>query len=711
MRTFPLVLAVLLVLGGQQLAARTIEDWVVDLSLEELLNLRTTTATRKVQRISDAPAILSALSAEEIDALGVRTLPDLMRFIPGFTIEDVYWRGPIITARGVAMTLYNDKILMLIDGVPAYEAVTLEYYLDAVPITAIERIEVIRGPGSALYGTNAFSAIINVITRDAAGEPGFEAHLRAGSFDTRGFGFTYARDLANGGFRVSSTVTDDDGYRHTLARDEQGVTDIELSYENDVRNILARFQYKGLQLSAGYFFQNIAKLSMSTAIAYGSDQVPGAGMAEHTKYYLNATYDLRLGDRTKGRMTLHYDHTDKETGVGQFGTVNLAHLLLGDETWPLLLAEVDPSFAAPNFSLYDGELYNADLQLSYRHSDRLSILAGLNGELRDVEHVYTMLGERGGRIIPTHEGATKLPPDPVLDYGIYLQADGELSDRLGYVAGLRWSRLDLSQTSVLTPRAGLVYRISRSASAKLLYGEAYRGPGSQEELFLVQGVTYGSSAAGRHLRPERIRTLEAALDLAFGEQHILRVNGFLLHTKDLILRRPIAGSPDAAVIGHDFGLIYDNVGEQEISGVELELKGSPSPRLRYFCNLSYRRGKDRETNEELPYFVNHTANAGLIWQIGRRLRVAPNLNLVGEQSGNLGDEPESPYQPGQAVTVAGYQVLNTVVSVDLSKKLTLKISGLNLLDEEYQYPERVRRMIPTLPGGPGRSVMLELQYH
>lgn len=665
------------------------------LFFEDYEELVVVTASKKSQTINEAPAIISVITTEDIQHLGIQTLPDLMRYVPGFVVEDVYWRGPIVTARGVAMTLYNDKILMLIDGIPAYETVTLEYYLDTVPISAVKKIEIVRGPGSTLYGTNAFSAVINIITRSGEDLEGGQVTAKYGSFNTRSIHYAVGRTQSEIDYFLAASLTDNDGYNHTLAHDESGVENINLNYENDIQNIFGKVTYKGFKLSAGYYFQNIAKFSMTTNIAHGSDQVPDAGLAEHRKAYVNATFLTALSDRFEYELNLHYDDMDKETGVGQFGATNFAHAILGDDTYPVDLTEIDPSFAAPNYSLYKGRLFNGETRLTYHLDDNHRFLAGLNAELRDCDNVYTMLGERDGRIIPTHEGSTEFPPDNVFDLGGYIQADGKLTEKLGYIAGARLSHLGISEKTYLTPRGGLVYNFSKDLSAKLLYGEAFRGPGFQEQFFLVHGVTYGADAANRKLEPERITTIEAAIDISLTRRTIVRINGFLINTKELILRRTVAGSADTTVVGHDVGYIYDNFGKQKITGLELEVKGRPNKLWQFFANISLRQGRDEDLDQNLMYFVRTTATAGLTYKPIERLRLSPNCQFIGPQDGELTN--------GTPVEIDGYFLLNGVIHYRLLDQVEISLAGLNLTDEDYEYPERVRRQIPTLPGGPGRS--------
>lgn len=683
-----------------------------DMTLEELMDMEVTTASKKAEKISDAPAIVTTMSAQQIKSLGVQTLPQLMRYIPGFTVEDTYWRGPIVTSRGVAMTLYNDKILMLIDGVPAYEAVTLEYYLDVVPITAIKRIEIIRGPGSTLYGTNAFSGVINVITKNGDAKNKLQAYVKGGSFNTKGAGFSFGDKKCDVSYSISSTYTDNDGYNHTLEQDEKGVKNINLNYENDIQNFLAKIQYKNLKLTTGYYFQEIAKFSMTTAIAFGSNQVPNEGMAHHRKYYANLSYDFfKKNEKFNGNYTLHYDYMDKETGVGEFGSINLANALIGDTAYPLDLSTIDPSFAAPNYSLYKGQLFNSELQLSYNINKEHALIGGITHELRDCDNVYTMLGERGGKEIPTHEGSIPYPPDNVTDFGAYLQADGKLFNKLGYVAGIRMTYLGIPEEIYITPRAGVVYGITDNLNAKILYGQAFRGPGFQEQNFNVEGVAYGAYAAQRSLNPEKINTYEAALDYKLSKNYSLRVNGFYLNTIDQILRRPIAGSVDTIILGHDVGRIYDNFGEKEYYGGEVEFNGYPSRDLSFFMNASYRDGKDKESDEDLLYFIHTTANAGISATIFDKLTISPNVQYVGENEGSLGTGTNPPYQDNMKVVIDDFTILNLVVNYAITSQLNLTLTGRNLTDEKYYYPERIRRFIPKLPGGPGTSFYVQLGYN
>jgi outer membrane receptor protein involved in Fe transport len=353
-------------------------------------------------------------------------------------------------------------------------------------------------------------------------------------------------------------------------------------------------------------------------------------------------------------------------------------------------------------------LFNSDLQVSYQLNDNLSLIGGINHELRDVDNVYTLLGERDGKTIPTHEGSLPFPPDVVNDYGGYIQVNGTLLDKLRYTAGLRLTYLGISEEAYLTPRAAVVYPLMDNLNIKVLYGQAFRGPGFQEQYFKVEGVAYGANAVGRSLKPERIDTYEIAFDWNVSKKLSLRINGFYLNTFDQILRRPLGS--DSLVLGHNRGRIYDNAGEQQIYGGELEVNGMVNKYISFFANASYRDGIDKETDEELPYFINFTANAGASVTLLDKIRISPNMQYVGPNEGTLGSGTPSMYEDGQDVSIDGYMLLNMVLQYKPAERLSFIGEVLNITGAEYYYPERIRRFIPKLPGGPKQSFYLKIRY-
>ncbi|MBD3178769.1 MAG: TonB-dependent receptor [Candidatus Latescibacteria bacterium] len=299
-----------------------------------------------------------------------------------------------------------------------------------------------------------------------------------------------------------------------------------------------------------------------------------------------------------------------------------------------------------------------------------------------------------------YEGSIRRLPLDMDDYGGYLQLDGK-SGRLGYVAGLRYSHLGISEDGYLTPRAGVTLRVRPGSSLKLLYGEAFRGAGPQEQYYRVAGIIYGAERVGISLKPERIRTYELGLDQSVGKRHSFRINGFYTEVFDLIGRRE--GTPaETDQLGS--AKVYDNLGDQTLYGCEFEVRGYPLSQFSYFANLSYKSGTEGDRELEIEFIEHLTANAGFSWKPLEVLSLAPNAQYVGKREGKD--------LVGEDISVDGFLLIHLTAALRMGKKTRLSVYIRNIIDEEYAYPEMIRRRgvstryggPMTIPGGAGRSI-------
>jgi len=147
------------------------EQKLSELSLEDLLNMDVSTASKSEEKQSDAPGILSVLSKDELDRFGGTTLRDILERVPGLISSGAnYTNRTTIAPRGDQIKQNSSHVLFLINGRPVRETqeggVSSEF-IESFPVNIIEKVEVIKGPGSVLYGSDAFSAVVNVITQKA----------------------------------------------------------------------------------------------------------------------------------------------------------------------------------------------------------------------------------------------------------------------------------------------------------------------------------------------------------------------------------------------------------------------------------------------------------------------------------------------------------------------------------------------------------------
>jgi len=695
-----------------------------DRLLNELMNIQIVTASKKKEKVREAPAIVTVITDEMIDNYGVQSLSELMSFVPGFSVADCYFKRHINTARGAKMTLYNDKILMLINGIPAYEASSLEYFLDAVPIIAIERIEIIRGPGSTLYGSNAFSAVINVITKDGKNNRGVSAYVSGGSFNSREVGIAIGNQHKDFSYHLSASMKNNDGYIKEDVVDEFGEVG-DIVYEHDNDNILLNLKYKNLSLHSGYMFQKKSEFGGIPAFISGNSNINNGGRYYGRKYFTNLVFENELSEKFTLNLNYRFDWSDRRGNWGTFPAYFFQNQL----------ALIDTT-VSPDYMVFSGYINQFGAEMNYKLNDKIHILSGINFESRTTGNLADVFSDLYGKLLLAN--ASRNMPFTDNEYGAYMQMDMRLKN-LGIIAGLRASYL-FDKNIYITPRAGLVYNLSSSGSLKLLYGEAFRSAAPNEQYFRVPAVIHGPDIIGESLKPERIRSYEFAFDQQIASKGYIRLNFFNNEIIDIISRRR-ATIEEAALTSDSLSMIYDNVGERAIYGFEFEFLYKFGKNFGLWGNFSYKDGKVDEnstifhsqtvsynpmdttvslsggTEEDfIPYMENIIANAGISYHY-KNFSIWSSIQFVGEKEGyKISKVSESSggvtydYSVNKLSTTDAYQLLNLKLDYQLNQNIKTSLIINNLLDNEYYYPEDVRKNLAVIPGGPGRSIFLKITY-
>jgi outer membrane receptor protein involved in Fe transport len=270
------------------------------------------------------------------------------------------------------------------------------------------------------------------------------------------------------------------------------------------------------------------------------------------------------------------------------------------------------------------------------------------------------------------------------DLSLYGQGLLTIVDGTDAVIGFRYVE-DSDAGSTFLPRLGLVHRLSPSLFVKLLYAEAYRTPDFFETTVKTYGVLFGDPA----LKPERTENLDLALDATFGDRVNLQLSSFIQRSSDLIEREPTSDPETQGA----FASVFTNAGGEEIWGLEASLRAQPSEALRFFANYSFREGRDRRTHEDLDLIARHSANLSLKYRLRSNLSITPSLQLVGHRG-----------------TVDDYALLHAVLTWEARPNLALSLIGRNLGNEDYAYPEYIRRNIDSIPAGPERSLFAQLRW-
>ncbi|TNF34077.1 MAG: TonB-dependent receptor, partial [Gammaproteobacteria bacterium] len=207
-------------------------------------------ATRLAQPLSEAPVAMTVIDREMIEASGARTIPDLLRLVPGFQVGYFDGNSPVATYHGHGEE-YAKQLQVLVDGrsvyVPSRNAVPWSDLV--VSIDDIERIEVIRGPNAATYGSNSFMAVVSITTRHAIESQGHYARVRTGSQDTNDAVYEFGAQSGKLDYRVTLSTTNDDGTDALPDDTEADAFNYRLDYQIDSNSTL---MYKGGYKEAVY---------------------------------------------------------------------------------------------------------------------------------------------------------------------------------------------------------------------------------------------------------------------------------------------------------------------------------------------------------------------------------------------------------------------------------------------------------------------------
>jgi iron complex outermembrane receptor protein len=516
------------------------------LSLEQLMDMNVHSvygASKYEQRVTQAPSSISIVTAEDIRRFGYTDLADVLRGVRGLYVTN----DRNYTYLGVRGFLrpgdYSTRVLVLIDGhrlndnVYDSGSVGRESMLD---VELIDRVEVIRGPSSSIYGSSAFFGVINVITKRGRGVDGTELAADAASYDSRKARATFGRTFDSGvDWLVSASHYESGGMNFYYPEFDQRVSSNVRAADNgvatgvddeDAAKFFTSLRYGGFAASL-YLSDRHKTIPTASFDTIFND--PNA-RTEDARGYLELSYQRALSDRTQLNVRASYDSYDYD---GDFPT---DYALLGEADYQALVRDE-----------MNGEWLDTELQITMQPTDRYTLVLGseYRANLREFQAFYDDVE----------------PPVYHLDrdetssvVGVFAQAEARLRDDFSLTGGLRYDYYGQTFGGTANPRFAAIYNPSPSSAIKLLYGEAFRAPNPYERY-------YNPEQANRSpLRPETISTYELAYERYFNSTYRLSLSGYSYHIDGLITQA-------ATAEGEAY---FDNIENVQARGVEIELEGS-----------------------------------------------------------------------------------------------------------------------------------------
>lgn len=616
-------------------------------------------ASKFLEQTSDAPASVTVVTADDIQKYGFRTLAEVLASVRGFYI--IYDRNyTYVGVRGFSRPGdYNARILFLIDGHRDNDNIYDGAYVGSefpVDINQIDHVEIIRGPGSAVYGTGAFAAVINVVTRRGRDLNGWEVSSEAGSWNTYKAQISYGRRFSD---QIETLLSGT--FYHSIGHEQ-------------------------------LFFQEFDSPATNNGIAMDADG--------------DESYSL-LGDFIRGDFTIHAlaNSRAKHIPTASFGTV------FNDSRTQTTDARrfVDFQYA---HSFQDG--WNVLARASYDwygyHGVYMYDYAGTgippftknidlaNGSWSDFEfdasrifqhrHHLVFGAEYRNDFAQRQENYDQQPHFVYLDTdeslknaAYYFQDNFSLRKNLLFVGALRsdWYR---QFGATYSPRAGLIYMPTSSTRLKLIFNRAFRAPNRYEEFY----ASSNSNEANPLLLPESITSYELEIDQSLDKNFHFTAAVFGNDMDNLI-------AADSNPMGGHLG--FTNADYQNTYGLEFEFSGHLR-RLQANTSYTLQNSKGPASVVNSPHNLAKASISVPLWR--EKFFASFNGQYTSRMSSSLGP------------VLGGFGLVNaTLLARHLAHNLDVSANVENLFDKRYANSGGLELNEVAIPQD-GRSLLGKVTY-
>lgn len=630
---------------------------MLSMPLEELVEVEVVSATGYLKPLRTAPAVASVITAEQIKAMGATTLDEALATVPGLHVypEPTAFMQPSYAMRGIMVSL-NPQVLVMINGVPFSEPTnSMRPHGYRMPVAMIKRIEVVRGPGSAIHGADAFSGSINVITKDSTDIGGTQTGLRYGSFDTTDAWFQHGGNY--------------------------GGWDMVLSVESQQS-------------------QGDEKRVVSEDVLYST--IMGSGVLSEAPGPLNSGHDVldTFVDLRKDNLTLraHYGNFEADMGhsgaqaINQYpsyagGDLFMADFLYHDDDlfqdWDVSL-KMDTLYIK-GYNYYDFFPHQFRTQLG--HPMGRNWVSGLEAIGRyDGISAHQLRFSAGTKAFDTDTDQEKnFGPGVAVQFGplvninntgyeylddqnrslwfLTMQDEWNLAKDWELTAGVRYDHYsDFGSTA--NPRLALVWETRYDLTTKLMYGRAFRAPTFGEQYFMNNPLTRGN----KNLKPETIDTYELAFDYQPTSRLLGILSLFHYDINDQIAYVDSGGGTKTA----------QNVNDVEGQGFEFEAVWQAVDNLHLKSSFSYQRSKNKSTKEVVPNTPAMQVYANANWQFKKDWTLDGQYFWIADRHRANGDTRSD---------MADYDLVNlTLRRGNICKNWEAALAVKNLFNKDIREP-------------------------
>jgi outer membrane receptor for ferrienterochelin and colicins len=622
---------------------------IYDLDLTQLSELKITTVTKNAQYLREIPSTIYIITSEEIRDKGYFTIEEALSDLPGFQFRNIQGINSYVFQRGIPNQ--NNLTLVLIDGVQVNELNSGGFYGGGqYNLSNVERIEVIYGPASVAYGTNAVSGIINIMTKSALEEQ-YKLHALIGSFQTSAFDFQgcFVNEKKTFGIRLSGMVKKSDKADLKGQAGDGNWTDRMDNFENDYSFDL-KLQTGGITGGMNVLYKQASTATWEKSVGtiyrdYGTSWNI-LFINNYVKYF------SRISEKLTNSSILYNRN---------------ATVLRNTIYYVVDTAQI--GYYRPN------NLTGFENVLNYEMNKNISLTGGLTLEYEQLSKKNSSSSSDS----PEHKPPEPAKPEMLNNHlvSFFFEPQLTFSGNLHISGGARFDRSS-TYGEVLTPRAGLSYNLQNHI-VRISYAEAFRAPKPWD---------YTDGLGNSSLLPERMKSLETSITVSLTEN----VKVDLATYKNKLMRAIVK---DVTAEGYR----WINSGEVNTVGVELNLHYN-SQRLISSFNYTFDQSYN-ELHEFVPEISKHTANASSTYSLNRFLKINLRANYIGKR------ENPKIMNTTNTRTMDPYVIVHGSLSVAGYKGFNIQLAVKNIFDKEYYHTSN---RVPDRYRQPQRTILISVGY-
>jgi len=598
-------------------------EYLFKLTLAELGQVKVSVSSSHEENLFNTPSSVTVIDKKTIETYHYSNIREALESVPGLDVYQTVIDRNIPTARGILQSFYSNKILILIDNIPTWQPIYGEGSIERININDVEKIEILKGPASVLYGSNAYSGVINIVLKKAQ-ENTTQFYGQIGTDNLLSTGISTQQKFDQLSVFASINIESEEGDTYQVPNatgfEFNGEPNFDYANYNKTINTNLKLNYQKHSVYFNSFTYKHSFLGIHPSYLGG-----GGKTVENKGALLNYKYQTLFG-KTEMLASFSYDYFEREFPV---------------------------SYDYSNVIRLAGNRLQSEIKFNYL-TESLNIEYGFAGEQRHSQghDVYNAITDEFIR-------HNLFNDEDVIEWSSYARFRVNF-DKLSIMFGSRYTN-NSNFGHNISSRFSSVYSLSEQQSFKFIVGQSFRVP-TLFEMYFDHPTVIGNA----ELKPETSTSYEFAY-LYGSDKFFMQILGYYGVYEDIIQRQASETGPPQ----------YQNTSKFKGYGSEIEIKYQFTETLSGYFNYNYIQGVDEEIDNNYRFVPDHTISFGLNKHINN-FSLSTYGKYISSVEGHLKDI--SP----QFIINANISYYHAINNLALKHVLSIKnISDSDMLTPEY----------------------------